>query len=155
MALRNLQPGKKPPPEVKELVIRLAVGQPRPTNLGIIEDVERTFKITISDRTVGRYCDKAGVPPSTRKPLRLNPSDPIADPILSSGHGQKLLLVLRDHTEPLGAIAPLSARGQALLPFWLRLHEAGWRVPCGIVYRTPDGLSIRFQAEQTQEWGYL
>ena len=130
MAPRKLQNGEKPPPEVMDLVIHLAGGQPRPTNLEIIEDVERRFKIIISARTVGRYCAEAGVPPSTLKPLLLSTSGSMDDAIISAGHGQKLLSILHDHSEPLRSVAPILRRGQALLPFWLnpveRLGRAVW-----------------------------
>ena len=64
-----MKPGERPPNGVKELVLKLAGSNPRPTNKAICEDVKRRFgeRIEVSERTVGRYCEKAGSPTSSRR----------------------------------------------------------------------------------------
>ncbi len=64
-----MKKGEGPPNGVKELVLKLAGRNPRPTNKGICDDVKREFGegIEISERTVGRYCEKAGLPTNSRR----------------------------------------------------------------------------------------
>lgn len=62
-----MKPGERPPRELKEFVLRLAGSRPRPTNREICQAVERRFGLTLDDRTIGRYCQAAGVPTSSRQ----------------------------------------------------------------------------------------
>ena len=63
-----MKQGEPPPKGVKELVLKLAARDPRPTNKQIREGVQTTFGegTELSDRTIGRYCKAAGLPGSSR-----------------------------------------------------------------------------------------
>ncbi|MFA4835022.1 MAG: hypothetical protein WC749_02980 [Dehalococcoidia bacterium] len=62
-----MKPGERPPKIVKAMVVDLGGRLLRPTNAKIIEAVKQEFSLDISDRTIYRYCKKAGVPTSVRR----------------------------------------------------------------------------------------
>lgn len=76
----NLKQGKPPPKGVRELVLKMAGRNPRPTNREIIDEVKRKFgeAISIDGRTISRYCKDVGLPTSSRKPkaIKKAPASP-------------------------------------------------------------------------------
>ena len=64
-----MKPGERPPRGVREIVLRLAGRNPRPTNREVREAVQRKFgeDFELSDRTIVRYCRAAGLPTSGRR----------------------------------------------------------------------------------------
>jgi len=52
--------------EIELFIVNLASQQPRPPNKIIRLEVERKFGETISDRSIGRFCDRAGIPRSNK-----------------------------------------------------------------------------------------
>ncbi|MDO8472320.1 MAG: hypothetical protein Q7T05_00715 [Dehalococcoidia bacterium] len=121
MNIRNLQKGERPPPGAKERVIRLAGSRPRPTNKEIIEDVQRKFEITMSDRTIRRYCEEARVPRSTKRLPASAAEKGSADPELGP-HARELFYFGQRLRDRLGLLLPLDAAaldpGEKRLNLW-------------------------------------
>ena len=58
--------GKPPSREAHELVLKLATLTPRPTNRAIMSAVRDTMGEAVSERSIARYCEAAGLPTSNR-----------------------------------------------------------------------------------------
>lgn len=70
-----MKKGEPPPKGAKELVVRLAGSNTRPTNREIQGDVQRKFGCSISPRTIARYCRDANLPSNGRAKVTLYPVD--------------------------------------------------------------------------------
>jgi len=63
-----MKQGERPPKGVRELVLRLAGRDPRPTNRVIQQRIKEKFEVTVDQKTIQRYCKAAGLPTSPRAP---------------------------------------------------------------------------------------
>ncbi len=122
-----MKAGEHPPIGVKELVLKLAGNKPRPTNKEIREAVKRKFGETIelSYRTIGRYCEGAGLPTSSRVP-RGKGKYLDQDTALRDRHTEELLGLAEEMSDYLKVPSLFDATAwYSRIGVWLM----GWRLP--------------------------